>query len=659
MLKNLKKALSVVLAFCMLMSMLSMTALADDINDTNDNDSSPALESDQADSVDDEEADISGDENGGGDMVPSEAPGGGEGSGDESESASPEPTLTPKDVLDTTEGDLIHLIEGSTIYIGGVPVLGGDVSKTGFFHSNLLKDVSWNKITKVVIGGGVTTIAANAFNGNAFLTDVELCEGVTRIYNSAFMNCIDLKNVTLPDGLLSIGWHAFGVENSTQVDNKVSNKLASIEIPASVTMIDCGAFFGCANLETVTFEKGSQLTTLGEQNDKGGPFDFCRALTKIEIPDGVKRIPARSFEGCTNLTEVRFPKSLETIGAQAFMGCKGLTTLDLSKYVGLNIEGRAFDGCNLSFVVLPEKVKLAEHVFDNNNLENTDAVRIVFMKGTAGTFTNAPTFDLKGGSFDLTTSGIEPKWEEHTFLGWFAPGATESSESFEKNVIYTAHWECLKTRTEVRSASCTNDGSRTVICAVCGEVISMETIPATGHYWRDGYVVTREPAVGAPGEETRTCAWCGRTQTRSIDALAEEPVEPVDPVEPGDDPTDIPDEDPPLSEEPDDPVDIPDDDPPLSGEPDDPVDIPDDDPPLAELPDLPDEPVQPVESAVKEQPVVSEAGGEDIADGDVPLANVPQTGDGLAMWLGAAALSGAGLILVTVSERKRREKDAG
>ena len=44
---------------------------------------------------------------------------------------------------------------------------------------------------------------------------------------------------------------------------------------------------------------------------------------------------------------------------------------------------------------------------------------------------------------------------------------------------------------------------------------------------------------------------------------------------------------------------------------------------------------------------------EEILDEEVPLANVPKTGDASALWMALSALSGAGLFLV----RKKREED--
>ena len=61
-----------------------------------------------------------------------------------------------------------------------------------------------------------------------------------------------------------------------------------------------------------------------------------------------------------------------------------------------------------------------------------------------------------------------------------------------------------------RSGSGTVDGSKTVTCNDCGEVIETEVIPATGHNWVAGTVV--EPTCTTEGYTNYACA-CGATKT--------------------------------------------------------------------------------------------------------------------------------------------------
>ena len=64
------------------------------------------------------------------------------------------------------------------------------------------------------------------------------------IYSAAFDGCSSLTNITIPNGITSIGYFAF----------RDCSSLNSIEIPSSVTKIGSNAFDGCDSLTTLTFE---------------------------------------------------------------------------------------------------------------------------------------------------------------------------------------------------------------------------------------------------------------------------------------------------------------------------------------------------------------------------------------------------------------------
>ena len=89
-----------------------------------------------------------------------------------------------------------------------------------------------------------------------------------------------------------------------------------LHIPASVETIEATAFKRCSKLATVTFEKGSQLKTIGggysssshfgTYSDYYGAFSDCSSLTSIEIPASVETIKASAFKGCSSLATVTF-----------------------------------------------------------------------------------------------------------------------------------------------------------------------------------------------------------------------------------------------------------------------------------------------------------------------------------------------------------------
>lgn len=74
--------------------------------------------------------------------------------------------------------------------------------------------------------------------------------------------------------------------------------------------------------------------------------------------------------------------------------------------------------------------------------------------------------------------------------------------------------------TTVKAATCTESGTESRICSVCGDTETRE-IPATGHSYGE-WVVTKAATCTEVGTETRTCAACGDEQTREIPALGHE-----------------------------------------------------------------------------------------------------------------------------------------
>ena len=161
----------------------------------------------------------------------------------------------------------------------------------------------------------VTTIGTEfSEKGIYAFNELQYFTGLTSIPNDAFLNCNELLSIKLPDNIISINVAAFrGCASLKKIHipaNVESIKLQafygcisliSIDIPASVKTIQAGAFSNCRKLASVTFEKGSQLKTIGEiipSNITKGAFTNCTSLTFIEIPASVETIEAAAFKGC-------------------------------------------------------------------------------------------------------------------------------------------------------------------------------------------------------------------------------------------------------------------------------------------------------------------------------------------------------------------------
>ena len=92
-----------------------------------------------------------------------------------------------------------------------------------------------DKIKKVIIENGVTSIGDNAFYACSYITSITIPNSVTSIGSSAFSYCYDLPSVTIPNFVTTIGALAF----------RQCYGLTSVNIANSVTSIGDSAFYKC------------------------------------------------------------------------------------------------------------------------------------------------------------------------------------------------------------------------------------------------------------------------------------------------------------------------------------------------------------------------------------------------------------------------------
>lgn len=129
---------------------------------------------------------------------------------------------------------------------------------------------------------------------------------------------------TLDKKIEKINWE----ENVTSIPDYAFSSfynLKEVIIPDSVISIGRGAFQNCSSLEKVILPKG--LTEI-----PNNLFLHCKKLKDIEIPDSVLKIGDQAFFA-TDIKEVIIPKSVVTIGNSAFTGVSEFSIYDGFNYM--------------------------------------------------------------------------------------------------------------------------------------------------------------------------------------------------------------------------------------------------------------------------------------------------------------------------------------
>lgn len=278
-----------------------------------------------------------------------------------------------------TEGDVQHFVENNRCTECGYL----EISEGLAYQLNTANDTYTVKgigtctdthivIPSIYEGKPVVSIANNAFDKNTTIEEVTLLEGVNSIGFYSFRNCKQLKRVNLPEGFTTFNQYAF----------QNCEKLTSINIPEGVSFISSHLFSGCKALtyiklpESVVSIGGSAFKNCTELTDIDMPeslnsidsdaFSGCKSLLIVKIPNGVKTISLRAFSACSSLSSVTIPNSVTQIDSQAFSGCSNLKEINIPETV-TKIGANAFQSCtSLKSVVIPKGVlRIENYTFDN------------------------------------------------------------------------------------------------------------------------------------------------------------------------------------------------------------------------------------------------------------------------------------------------------
>ncbi len=309
-------------------------------------------------------------------------------------------------------------------------------------------------------------------------------------------------------------------------------------------------------------------------------------------------------------------------------------TVDMSKYSKAGQAG--YEGYTVE-----------KYSAENGQLRAGDKGTITYVRNLVSV-----VFDLRGGTWNNSLNNVNynvvkggsldkdgqqpipaPTKDGFKFAGWSAqPDNAVPTGTFDQRTVFTAKWEkeiVVTTSyfyTVTYNYTVTTNGTVTYQDSETTQVQdttkASQTINASATASHGGYTFD----LASPAEQTADLTGTTREAPHQF------VVNYVLTVNNGGGGRDDRDDDRPAPK-PDPDTEIKDDDVPKSDLPEQPVEIPDEETPKA---DLPQDPV-------------------DIPDEDTPKADVPKTGDTMGLWVMAAAASGAGLIWLNLTGKKRKD----
>ena len=330
--------------------------------------------------------------------------------------------------------------------LGGHPVTGlGEYSFAANPYDGHQGNPLCSKIRSVTIPQSVTSIGDRAFDGCSALTTLSLGEKIKTIGNCAFENCTSLTGVTIPQSVTSIGYYAFeGCTNLnpltikgpiTSMGNYAfagSTYLTSLTLCDDIQTIGNFAFVGSTSLKTVTLPKN--LTSIGEY-----AFADCSELESITIPEKVETIEPDTFNGCSNLESIMLPAGLTSFQDK------------LTDCPAGNTDGAIY--------YKNYKAKADALLADNDNNPKIDANGKLRKRNFL--YLCKVTFDANGGKTDYPevpvyktekitetiandlTAIPKPTRTGYNFIGWYTDDNQlfKGDETITKDITLHARWE--------------------------------------------------------------------------------------------------------------------------------------------------------------------------------------------------------------------------
>ncbi len=277
---------------------------------------------------------------------------------------------------------------------GGQRFLHNEASVVGTYYAGPYVKVGNDTQFKPLYNIDRSSNTITQYNGSAETVQIPISiygVTITTVGSRAFDDNYFIKNIVIPEGIVTIGENAFS-----------GTGITTVSIPASVAAISGYAFVRCIDLTAFTVASGnlhfeSQSGVLFEIADaaNGGkrklisyPIDKSD-LTTYSVPNGVVTLGDFAFNKNKHLTSVTLPDTVKEVGFACFDFCDKLLEIvlqgNLNVVVASNMELGTDAGTYTRATVNHNFVRVGSYSMSGMNTGRTSPAGIVPVPGGQAT----------------------------------------------------------------------------------------------------------------------------------------------------------------------------------------------------------------------------------------------------------------------------------
>ena len=432
-------------------------------------------------------------------------------------------------------------------------------------------------LKKIDLHNGITYIGDCAFEGCTNLSSLSIPDTIVTINNSVFYDCENLEKVQIGQNVNTIESYAFfNCKNLKYINIPCTvttldtacfaycRSLSDIAIPENVSWI-WYSFSHCSNLNNISVDSRNKCFTSedGVLYNKNKTsiiyYPAGKENSFFVVPKTVTTIARDSFIEASNIKCLFIPRSVTMIEVYAFDYCNNLNEVYYEgtpdEWNNIKIDTYYNSNTKLLSSTIHYNYSIHEHSYTEEITKQptcTEEGEKIFTCDCGDTYTEiipakghtevidkavpaTCTTDGKTEGSHCSVCGEVIKAQtviKATGHKYDDGKITKQPTCTETGVKTYTCSECGATKTETIKANghtevidkavpatCTTDGkTEGSHCSVCGEVIKAQTvIKATGHNF-GSWSTTKAATCTESGTQTRKCASCGKTETKTIPA---------------------------------------------------------------------------------------------------------------------------------------------